>query len=51
MWEKKTLPETRTVQQAVVELITSSNTADEIITRSLVYFDGLYDDLKRRNPS
>jgi hypothetical protein len=51
VWEKKTLPETRTVQQAVVEIITSSNTPDEIITRSLVYFDGLYNELKRRNAS
>ena len=43
--EKKTLPETRTVQQAVIEIISSSNTPDEIIYRSMVYFDGLYEEL------
>jgi len=44
-WEKKTLPETRTVQQAVIDIISSSNTPDEIIYRSMVYFDGLYEEL------
>ena len=43
--EKKTLPETRTVQQAVIEIISSSNTPDEIIYRSMAYFDGLYKEL------
>jgi hypothetical protein len=43
--EKKTLPETRTVQQAVIEIIISSNTPDEIIYRSMAYFDGLYKEL------
>ena len=51
VWEKKTLPETLTVQHAVIDIITSSDTPDEIITRSMVYFDGLYKDLKRRNAS
>jgi hypothetical protein len=51
VWEKKKLPETRTVQQAVVEIITSSDTSDEIITRSGAYFDELYKELIRRNPS
>ena len=44
-WEKKTLPETRTVQQAVIDIISSSNTIDEIIYRSMAYFDGLYKEL------
>ena len=48
VWEKKTLPETRRVQQAVIEIIISSDTPDEIITRSMDYFDGLYKELKRR---
>ena len=51
VWEKKTLPETRRVQQAVIEIITSSDTPDEIITRSMAYFDGLYKELKRRKAS
>ena len=34
MWEKKTLPETRRVQQAVIEIITSSDTPDEIINEA-----------------
>ena len=51
VWEKKTLPETRKVQQAVIEIITSSDTPDEIINRSMAYFDGLYRELKRRNES
>ncbi len=51
VWEKKTLPETRTVQQAVVEIINSSDTSDKIITRSMAYFDGLYKELKRRKAS
>ena len=51
VWEKKTLPETRRVQQAVIEIITSSDTPDEIINRSMAYFDGLYRELKRRNES
>jgi hypothetical protein len=38
VWEKKTLPETRTVQQAVNEIITSSDTSEEIITRSMGLF-------------
>ena len=49
--EKKTLPETLTVQQAVIEIITRSETPDEIITRSMAYFDGLYKKFKIRNPS
>jgi hypothetical protein len=51
VWEKKTLPETRKVQQAVIEIITSSDTSEEIITRSMAYFDGLFKELKRRNAS
>ena len=51
VWEKKTLPETRRVQQAVIEIITSSDTSDEIINRSMVYFDGLFKELKRRKAS
>jgi hypothetical protein len=51
VWEKKTLPETQTVKQAVIDIITSSDTPDDIITRSLAYFDGLYKELKRRKPS
>ncbi|MBW2492446.1 MAG: chromate resistance protein, partial [Deltaproteobacteria bacterium] len=50
VWEKKILPETRMVQQAVIEIITSSDTSDVIISRSMAYFDGLYEELKRRNP-
>ena len=49
VWEKKTLPETRAVQQAVIEIITSSDTPDEITNRSMAYFDGLYNELNRRN--
>ena len=48
VWEKKTLPETRTVQHVVIDIITSSDTPDEIINRSMAYFDGLYKELKRR---
>ena len=44
-WEKKTLPETPRVQLAVTEIIISSNTPDEIIYRSMAYFDGLYKEL------
>ena len=51
MWEKKTLPETLRVQQAVIEFIISSDSPDEIINRSMAYFDGLYRELKRRNES
>ena len=48
VWEKKTLPETRTVQHAVIEIIISSDTPDEIIYRSMAYFDGLYKELTGR---
>jgi hypothetical protein len=41
VWEKKTLPETPRVQQAVIEIIISSDTPDEIIYRIMAYFDGL----------
>ena len=51
VWEKKTLPETRRVQQAVIEFIISSDSPDEIINRSMAYFDGLYRELKRHNES
>lgn len=51
VWEKKTLPETRRVQQAVIEFIISSDSPDEIINKSMAYFDGLYKDLKRREAS
>ena len=51
LWEKKALPETPVVQQAVTEIINSSATPDEIITRSMAYFDGLYKELTRRNAS
>jgi len=44
-WEKKTLSETPRFQQAVIEIIISSNTPDEIIYRSMAYFDGLYKEL------
>jgi hypothetical protein len=37
VWEKKTLTETRRVQQAVNEIIISSDTLDEIITKSMAY--------------
>ena len=51
VWEKKTLLQTRRVQQAVVDIITSSDTSDEIIAKSMGYFDGLYKELAGREAS
>lgn len=51
VWEKKTLPETRGVQQAVIEFIITSDSPDEIINRSMAYFDGLHKELTGRKAS
>lgn len=42
IWERKALKETLMVQKAVNEIITNSKNNDEIIDKSLKYFDSLY---------
>jgi len=51
VWEKKKLPETMRVQHAVIEIINSSASPSQIITRSMAYFDGLYKELAGLNAS
>jgi len=45
-WEKKALTKTYEVEEAVLSIITESKTPEEIIEKSLHYFDGLYPEIK-----
>ncbi len=42
IWERKALKETLMVQKAISEIITNSENSNEIIEKSLKYFDFLY---------
>jgi len=45
VWEKKALPETPVVQQEIGEIIKNSSSPDEIISKSIAYFDLFFKDL------
>ena len=41
-WERKIFEETRTVQEAVDQIIRNSKNSDEVVEKSCEYFDWLY---------
>jgi hypothetical protein len=46
-WGKKAMKETRHVQNEVNTIITDANTSDEIIEKSLLFFDAFYSESKQ----
>jgi hypothetical protein len=49
-WEKKVMSESRSVIDAIKNIITDSSTSEEIINRAIMYFDRLYADLAHVHP-
>ncbi len=45
VWEKKKMPESRYVMQAISDIITGQSSSHVIITRSFAFFDTLYQQL------
>ena len=43
IWEKKIMPETKIVQEMVNGIIRNANSNEEVIAKSIEYFDALYD--------
>ena len=43
LWEKKAMPETAHVQEALNDIMNSAKSNEEVIEKSMEYFDTLYD--------